>query len=94
MPVRELGSKAGGGTTDFGQLFLGLSMFLIIAALILTGLVFVFGVESRSEADRCLNGRRPARETGKKIVINRRFAHRFIGCGSWNFYRRSFIPKQ
>ena len=49
MPVRELGSKAGGGTTDFGQLFLGLSMFLIIAALILTGLVFVFGVESRSE---------------------------------------------
>ncbi len=49
MPVRELGAKAGGGTTDFGQLFLGLSMFLIIAALILTGLVFVFGVESRSE---------------------------------------------
>jgi putative ABC transport system permease protein len=49
LPVRELGGKAGGGTTDFGQLFLGLSMFLIIAALILTGLVFVFGVESRSE---------------------------------------------
>ncbi len=49
MPVRDLGVKAGGGTTDFGQLFLGLSMFLIFAALILTGLVFVFGVESRSE---------------------------------------------
>jgi putative ABC transport system permease protein len=49
IPVRELGSKAGSGTTDFGQLFLGLSMFLIMASLILTALVFVFGVESRSE---------------------------------------------
>ncbi|MHC4539215.1 MAG: ABC transporter permease, partial [Planctomycetota bacterium] len=48
QPVRELGAKAGSGTTDFGQLFLGLSMFLIIAVLVLTGLVFVFGVENRS----------------------------------------------
>jgi putative ABC transport system permease protein len=49
VPVRTQGQKAGGGTTDFGQLFLGLSMFLIMAALILTGLLFVFGVENRSE---------------------------------------------
>jgi putative ABC transport system permease protein len=49
MPVRQQGTKAGGGTTDFGQLFLGLSMFLIMASLILTGLLFVFGVENRSE---------------------------------------------
>ncbi len=49
MPVRTQGQIAGGGTTDFGQLFLGLSMFLIMAALILTGLLFVFGVENRSE---------------------------------------------
>jgi putative ABC transport system permease protein len=48
QPVRDRGVRAGGGTTDFGQLFLGLSMFLIIAALILLGLVFVFGVENRS----------------------------------------------
>ncbi|UCC98818.1 MAG: ABC transporter permease, partial [Phycisphaerales bacterium] len=48
QPVRELGTEAGSGTTDFGQLFLGLSMFLIIAVLILTALVFVFGVENRS----------------------------------------------
>ena len=48
-PVRNQGQKAGGGTTDFGQLFLGLSMFLIFAALILTGLLFIFGVENRSE---------------------------------------------
>ncbi|MHC4324696.1 MAG: ABC transporter permease, partial [Planctomycetota bacterium] len=48
QPVRQSGVKAGGGSTDFGGLFLGLSMFLIIAALILTSLIFVFGVEKRS----------------------------------------------
>jgi putative ABC transport system permease protein len=47
--VRERGIKAGDEATDFGQLFLGLSIFLIVAALILMGLLFVFGVESRSE---------------------------------------------
>jgi len=48
QPVRDRGIKAGGGTTDFGGLFLGLSMFIIIAALILMGLIFAFGVENRS----------------------------------------------
>jgi len=48
QPVRDRGIKAGGGSTDFGGLFLGLSMFLIIAALILMSLIFVFGVEKRS----------------------------------------------
>jgi ABC-type antimicrobial peptide transport system permease subunit len=49
QPVRSQGMQAGQGSTDFGQLFLGFSMFLVISALLLTGLVFVFGVESRSE---------------------------------------------
>jgi putative ABC transport system permease protein len=48
QPVRQSGIKAGGGSTDFGSLFLGLSMFLIIAALILMSLIFIFGVEKRS----------------------------------------------
>jgi putative ABC transport system permease protein len=47
--VRERGLKAGDEATDFGQLFLGLSMFITVAALVLMGLVFVFGVENRSE---------------------------------------------
>ncbi len=47
--VRSRGIEAGDQATDFGQLFLGLSMFLIIAALILMGLLFVFGIESRGE---------------------------------------------
>lgn len=49
QPVRQRGLQAGREGTDFGQLFLGLSMFLIAAAVILTGLLFVFGVEIRSE---------------------------------------------
>jgi hypothetical protein len=47
--VRARGLRAGDEATDFGQLFLGFSIFLIVAALLLTALVFVFGVESRSE---------------------------------------------
>ena len=49
QPVRDRGVRAGREGTDFGELFLGLSMFLIASAVILTGLLFVFGVEGRSE---------------------------------------------
>jgi len=49
QPVRQRGAKAGGESTYFGWLFLGLSMFLIVAAVVLTGLLFVFGAESRAE---------------------------------------------
>ncbi|MHC4867236.1 MAG: FtsX-like permease family protein [Planctomycetota bacterium] len=47
--VRRRGTAAAGQGTDFSQLFLGFSFFLIVSALVLMGLVFVFGVESRSE---------------------------------------------
>jgi len=48
-PVREQALAASTQAMDFGQLFLGLSIFLIIAALLLTGLLFVFGIEQRTE---------------------------------------------
>ncbi|UCE48658.1 MAG: ABC transporter permease, partial [Phycisphaerales bacterium] len=48
-PIRQVGAKAGAEGTYFGWLFLGLSFFLIAAAIVLTGLLFVFGVESRAE---------------------------------------------
>jgi len=48
-PVRRMGAKAGAEGTYFGWLFLGLSFFIVAAAIVLTGLLFVFGVESRSE---------------------------------------------
>jgi len=49
QPIREQAISASKPTTDFGQLFLGLSFFLIISAVLLTGLLFVFGVQQRRE---------------------------------------------
>ncbi len=49
QPIRDRGMQASRQGTDFGGLFLGLSLFLIAAAVILTGLLFVFGIESRSQ---------------------------------------------
>ncbi|MCR9246902.1 MAG: FtsX-like permease family protein [bacterium] len=45
--VRGPAMAAGAPATDFGGLFLGLSFFLIIASLLLTALLFVFGIEQR-----------------------------------------------
>jgi ABC-type antimicrobial peptide transport system permease subunit len=46
-PVRELALRAANQAQDFGQLFLGFSIFLIAAALVLMALLFQFGVEQR-----------------------------------------------
>ena len=48
-PVQAQARAASGQAMDFGQLFLGLSMFLIVAALVLTGLLFALGAEQRTE---------------------------------------------
>jgi ABC-type lipoprotein release transport system permease subunit len=48
MPVRALAEKAAGQAEDFGGLFIGFSFFLIVAALILLGLLFQFGMEKRA----------------------------------------------
>jgi putative ABC transport system permease protein len=49
IPVQEQGMRAGSGAVDFGQLFLGLSFFLLVAAVLLTALLYVLGIEQRSE---------------------------------------------
>ncbi len=46
--LRGQALASGRATTDFGGLFLGLSSFLLIAAFLLTALLFVFGVEQRA----------------------------------------------
>lgn len=46
--LRAEATAAVGNSLDFGQLFAYMSFFLIVAALILTGLVFVFGIEQRA----------------------------------------------
>lgn len=48
-PVRETALKAASESMDLGQLFLGMSIFLVAASLTLTGMFFVFTVEQRAE---------------------------------------------
>ncbi len=48
LPVREQALKAAEQAQDFGGLFIGFSFFLIIAALLLTSLLFQFGIEQRT----------------------------------------------
>ncbi|MGH1364752.1 MAG: ABC transporter permease [Calditrichia bacterium] len=47
-PVKAEGLKASLGATDFSQLFISFSFFLIISAAILAGLLFRLGVEQRA----------------------------------------------
>ncbi|MBN2412120.1 ABC transporter permease [candidate division KSB1 bacterium] len=47
-PVLEEGLIATKEAVDFGQLFLGLSFFIIVSALILTGLLYILGIEKRA----------------------------------------------
>ncbi len=47
IDVRGNALNAASGGFDFAQLFLGFSFFLIVAALLLTGMLFVFAIEQR-----------------------------------------------
>jgi ABC-type antimicrobial peptide transport system permease subunit len=46
--VRQQALKAAAQAQDFGQLFLGFSFFLVVAALLLMALLFQFGLEQRA----------------------------------------------
>ncbi len=48
IPVRELALRAVNQAMSFGPLFISLSFFLIVSALILTSLLFLFGLEQRA----------------------------------------------
>ncbi|MCA9106589.1 MAG: ABC transporter permease, partial [Planctomycetales bacterium] len=47
MPIKRLGLQSASGTTPFDGLFLGLSLFVIVAALLLIVLLFRLGLERR-----------------------------------------------
>ncbi len=49
QPVRKQGLAASSGSTDFGGLFIGFSLFLIVSAALLVGLLFRLGVEQRAD---------------------------------------------
>ena len=47
VPVRARALEASHGATDFGEYFVYFSFFLMVSALLLTGLFFKLGVEQR-----------------------------------------------
>jgi ABC-type lipoprotein release transport system permease subunit len=47
--LRQDGLAASQGSNDFGGLFIGFSLFLIVAALLLVGLIYRLGIEQRGE---------------------------------------------
>ena len=49
QPLRQKALDATNGPIDFGQLFTGFSFFIIIAALALTAMLFVFSIEQRNQ---------------------------------------------
>ncbi|RPI85625.1 MAG: FtsX-like permease family protein, partial [Planctomycetaceae bacterium] len=49
-PVKSQGLLAALGTTDFGGLFIGFSLFLILSAAILIGLLFRLGIDRRASS--------------------------------------------
>ena len=48
QPVKEQGLRAAAGATDFGQLFLGFSIFLVFSAVMLVALLFRLAIEQRA----------------------------------------------
>jgi ABC-type lipoprotein release transport system permease subunit len=48
VPLREQGLAAASGTTSFGGLFVGFSLFLIVSSALLVALLFRLGVERRA----------------------------------------------
>lgn len=72
--VKNKALKASSESTDFSGLFIGLSFFVIISSLLLTGLLFVLNIESRSEEQGILAGL----GFQKKIITRIIFTETFI----------------
>ncbi|NIR50179.1 ABC transporter permease, partial [candidate division KSB1 bacterium] len=69
QPVKEQGLRASTGATDFSGLFVGFSLFLIVAAALLVGLIFRLGVEQRaSEIGTLLSVGYPVSKVRKQFL--------------------------
>ena len=71
-PVRAQALQAAEGAQDFGGLFIGFSLFLIAAALILMALLFQFGLEQRAAEVGTLAGAGLHAQAGAAAASGRR----------------------
>ncbi|MFC1553680.1 FtsX-like permease family protein [candidate division KSB1 bacterium] len=67
--VKNEGFSASSQSVDFAQLFLGLSFFIIISALLLTGLLYAFNIEQRTEETGSLLAMGFTKRTVKYIIF-------------------------
>jgi len=95
VPVREQALSASSQSLDFGMLFLGFSLFLIVAAILLTALLFALSVEQRSEEVGTLLslGWTPARVRRQLLIEGSllALAAGAVGAGLGVFYTRATI---
>ncbi len=82
IPIREKALSAGEKSVDFGQLFIGLSFFLIVAALMLTGMLFIFSIENRTDEIATLQSVGYPSRTIKTILMTEGFITAFIGAAA------------
>jgi len=78
-PVREQALKAAEESQDFGGLFLGFSVFLIAAALLLMAMLFQFGLEQRASEIGTLLALGFTSKHVRKLLLREGVALAFIG---------------
>jgi len=80
QPVKEQGLRAAAGATDFGQLFLGFSMFLIFSAAMLVALLFRLGIEQRAKEIGILLATGFPSRTVNRLLLLEGSATALLGC--------------
>ena len=73
-PVHKEGIRAATSGVDFGELFLSMSFFVIVAGILLTVLIYSLNIESRNQETGILSGL----GFSKKRIIRIRFSENFI----------------
>jgi ABC-type lipoprotein release transport system permease subunit len=78
--VKDEGMWSANNGVDFGQLFLGLSFFLLVAALILTGLLFSLNIDMREKEQGILLALGFRIGVVKKILVTEGLIIALIAC--------------
>ncbi|MFP6583346.1 MAG: FtsX-like permease family protein [Candidatus Hydrogenedentota bacterium] len=94
-PALALALQAVSEAMDFGGLFLGMSFFLIVAELMLTGLLFAFGVQQRAPEMGVLLAMGFKQRTVRRLWLGEGFVialfGALLGAGLGAIYTRALI---
>jgi putative ABC transport system permease protein len=82
FPVRQIAEEASAHAVDFGQLFLGLSFFLVASALLLVFLISLLGVQRRTREIGTLSALGFTRARISLLFLLEGAAAAFAGCAA------------